>query len=158
VWSRPDGAVSGPPASGPPGYPTTLPVPYPPAPAAYLPAEPYPHTYPQQYVVMSGIGYGVDPTTGQPYSAKSKVTAGLLQLLPGFVFGLGGIGRLYAGNTTIGVVQLVATVVGWISFWCGFFLVIPFLIYGAIWLWFVIDGIVMLAGRPVDGQRLPLRP
>jgi len=55
-------------------------------------------------------------------------------------------------------VQLVATVVGWISFWCGFFLVIPFLIYGAIWLWFVIDGIVMLAGRPVDGQRLPLRP
>ena len=33
-----------------------------------------------------------------------------------------------------------------------------FLIYGAIWLWFVIDGIVMLAGRPVDGQGLPLRP
>jgi TM2 domain-containing membrane protein YozV len=152
-WSRPDQAVSGPPASGPPGYPATLPVPYPPAPAAYLAANPYQ----QQYVVM-GVGYGVDPVTGQPYSPKSKVTAGLLQLLPGFIFGLGGIGRLYAGNTTIGVVQLAATVLGWISFWCGFVLVLPFLIYGAIWLWFVVDGIVMLAGRPVDGQRLPLRP
>jgi TM2 domain-containing membrane protein YozV len=137
VWSQPDGA------------------------AAYAPAQPYPpyQTYPpQQYVVTSTMGYGVDPLSGQPYSAKSKVTAGVLQLLPGFLFSLGGIGRLYAGNTMIGVLQLVATLIGWVSFWCGFVLVIPFLLFAAIWLWFVIDGIVMLAGRPVDGQGLPLRP
>ncbi|MBV1852071.1 hypothetical protein KUA19_18205 [Catellatospora sp. NEAU-YM18] len=96
-------------------------------------------------------------------SDKSKVVAGLLQLLPGFFMGLGGIGRLYAGHTTVGILQICATVVGWISFWCGFFLnifvlFIPFLIYGAIWLWFVVDGVVLLAGNPVDGQGRPLRP
>ncbi len=169
AWSRPDGLVSGPPgsgppsypASGPPDYPVTLPVPYPPAPAAYPQAHPYAayHTYPPQPFVVTGMpGYGVDPFTGQPYSSKSKVVAGVLQLLPGFLFALGGIGRLYAGNTTMGVLQLVASVVGWISFWCGFALFFPFLLYAAIWLWFVIDGIVMLAGRPVDGQGWPLRP
>jgi hypothetical protein len=99
-------------------------------------------------------GYGADPAA---HSDKSKVTAGLLQLLPGFLVALGGLGRLYAGNTTLGVTQLVATVVGWLSFWCGFLLIVPFVISGAVWLWFVIDGIVMLAGRPVDGQGRPLR-
>jgi TM2 domain-containing membrane protein YozV len=74
-------------------------------------------------VVTGTVGYGADPLSGQPYSAKSKVTAGVLQLLPGFLFGLGGIGRLYAGNTVVGVLQLVATLVGWTAFWCGFLLV-----------------------------------
>jgi hypothetical protein len=27
-----------------------------------------------------------------------------------------------------------------------------------LWVWFVVDGIIMLAGRPVDGQGRPLRP
>ena len=92
------------------------------------------------------------------YSDKSKLIAGLLQLLPGLVFSLGGIGRLYAGNTTLGVLQLVATVVGWVAFWCGFLLVVPFLLWGAIWVWFVIDAVILFAGRPVDGQGRPLRP
>jgi TM2 domain-containing membrane protein YozV len=101
--------------------------------------------------------YAVDPLTGQPYSDKSKIVAGLLQLLPGFLLGLGGIGRLYAGNVGLGIAQLVATVVGWVSFWCGFIFIVPFFIYAAAWLWFVIDGIIMMAGQPVDGQGRPLR-
>ena len=91
------------------------------------------------------------------WSNKSKIVAGLLQILPGFVLGLGGIGRLYAGHTALGFIQLAATVVGWISFWCGFALFLPFFVFAAMWIWFVIDGIVLLAGRPVDGQGRLLR-
>jgi hypothetical protein len=115
----------------------------------------------QAAVVMVPVGF--DPVTGAPLSDKSKITAGLLQLLLGFVFALGGVGRLYAGHTTLGVIQLLASVVGWVMFWCGFLTVVlvvgivPFMIYGAIWLWFVIDGIVLMAGRPVDGQGRLLR-
>ena len=142
-----------------PGYQAPLPVPYPPAPASYPPAVTYPPvSYPpayQQYQQPAGFGY--DPLSGQPYSEKSKVIAGLLQLLPTIFFSLGGIGRLYAGNTTLGVVQIVASVIGWSAFWCGFLLLIPFALWGAIWLWFVIDAIIMFAGRPVDGQGRLLR-
>jgi hypothetical protein len=91
------------------------------------------------------------------YSSKSKAVAGLLQLVPGLFFALGGIGRLYAGHGTLGMIQLIASVIGWISLGCGFLLVIPFALSGIIWLWFVIDGIVLLVGHPVDGQGLALR-
>jgi hypothetical protein len=134
--------------SGPP-YTAGLPVPYSPQlPAPYPPA---PYTPP-------GYGYGVDPVTGQPYSDKSKMIAGLLQLLPGVLLGLGGIGRFYAGNVGLGVAQIIATVVGWISFWCGFVLILPLFIFAGVWLWFVVDGIVLLAGQPRDGQGRLLRP
>lgn len=123
-----------------PAYPQNLPAPY--SPPVYQPVP---------------MAYTVDPLTGQPFSDKSKITAGLLQLLPGFLFGLGGIGRLYAGNVGLGVAQLVATVFGWICFWCGFVLIVPFFLYAAAWVWFVVDGIVMMAGRPLDGQGRPLR-
>jgi TM2 domain-containing membrane protein YozV len=124
-----------------------------PLPAPYSPADAYPVTPYQQ----NPYPYGLEPLTGLPYSDKSKIVAGLLQLLPGFLMGLGGIGRLYAGNTTIGIVQLAATVVGWISFWCGFVTLVSFAFFGLIWLWFVIDGIVIMAGRVTDGQGRPLR-
>jgi hypothetical protein len=101
---------------------------------------------------------GFDPMTGQMYSDKSKVAAGLLQFLPGFLLGLGGIGRLYAGHTSLGTVQVVVSVFGWISFWCGFLLFFPFLIFVGTWLWAVVDGIIMLAGRTTDGQGRLLRP
>jgi TM2 domain-containing membrane protein YozV len=91
------------------------------------------------------------------WSDKNKIVAGLLQIVPGFLMGLGGIGRLYAGHTTLGVIQLAATVFGWISFWCGFVFVVPFLVFAAMWIWFVIDGIVLLAGRSLDGQGRLLR-
>jgi len=139
------------PMSGPPYYPAPL------SPAA----QPNPYGPAMPYGAVTPYGgpapYGVDPVTGLPMSDKSKVVAGVLQLLPGFLLGLGGIGRLYAGQTTLGVIQVVASVVGWVSFWCGFLLVLPFFITIGVWLWFVVDGIVMLAGHPADGAGRPLR-
>jgi hypothetical protein len=104
---------------------------------------------------MSGPGgYGL----ANPYvSDKSKLTAGLLQLMLGFFLGLGGVGRLYAGNTPIGVTQVVLSVIGWFSLCLGAALIFPLLIFAGLWIWFVIDGIIMLAGNPVDGQGRPLR-
>ncbi|SHN74269.1 hypothetical protein [Cryptosporangium aurantiacum] len=159
------------PASAPPhaGYPYSAPPnaggvqPYSAQPYSAAPysGQPYPGPHPPHYAPP--VGYGVDPITGLPYSDKSKLVAGLLQMLPGFFLGLGGIGRLYAGHTALGAVQIGATLVGWVSFWlavCLSFLLFPLLmfgVYGAMWLWFVIDGIVLLAGNPRDGQGRPLR-
>jgi TM2 domain-containing membrane protein YozV len=128
-------------------------MPYPPAAIPHPPgATPYP-----PLMVGHIAAYGIDPSTGLPLSDKSKLAAGLLQLIPGFLFALGGIGRLYAGHTALGIVQLFATLVGWISFWCGFATLVTFVVFFGCWLWFVIDGIVLLAGRPVDGTGRPLR-
>jgi TM2 domain-containing membrane protein YozV len=138
---------SGPPYSGPP-YPGQ-PYSGPPYPGLPYSGPPYP--------VVVAAPYGVDPMTGIPLSDKSRVAAGLLQLLPGFFFGVGGIGRLYAGHTAIGVIQLVASFVGWVSIVCGFLLVFPLLFTIGVWLWFVIDGIVLLAGRSTDSQGRLLR-
>jgi hypothetical protein len=152
-YSAPVSGTAQLPSAYPPVYHAPLPVPYPPAPASYPPV------YPPAY---QAAGFGYDPISGQPYSEKSKVIAGLLQLLPGIVFSFGGIGRIYAGNTTLGAVQMAASVVGWICFWCGilaniFVLFLPLVVYVGIWFWFVIDAIVIFAGRPVDGQGRLLR-
>ena len=80
--------------------------------------------------------YGRDPVSGFPYSDRSKVVAGLLQLFLPI-----GIGRLYAGHTGIGIAQLLLTV-----------------FFGLGVIWAFIDGIVILAGRPTDGKGRPLRP
>ena len=146
----PDPYQPPPPHSGPP-YAA---APYSGAPYSGVPYSPGPLSPVSPY---STAPYGVDPLTGHPLSDKSKVVAGLLQLLPAVTFGLGGIGRLYAGQTTLGVVQIVMTVVGWVSFWCGFLLIVPFFIFFCVWLWFVIDGVVLLAGRSTDGQGRLLR-
>ena len=149
-----------PPSSAAPGnYPVQpyQPQEYPPPPG--YPAQGYP-SYPAGYPTT---GYGptvpvpVDPLTGQPLSPKSKMAAGLLQLVPAIFFGFGGIGRLYAGNVALGVMQIAASIIGWISFACGFVLVFPFFITAGVWVWMVVDGIVMLAGRPLDGQGRVLR-
>jgi TM2 domain-containing membrane protein YozV len=148
---HPPAAPEAPPPWSVSGTPATVPMPVP-----YAPPP----------VSFGGYGtgaataeapFGYDPVTGRPYSDKSKVVAGLLQLLLGFMFALGGVGRLYAGNTGMGVTQIIASVVGWISFFCGFVLIVPWVISAAVWLWFVIDGIMLLAGRPVDGQGRALR-
>jgi TM2 domain-containing membrane protein YozV len=75
------------------------------------------------YGVSSQAPYGLHPVTGIPYSDKSKIVAGLLQILLPF-----GIGRFYIGDTRTGVLQLVVAVLT-----CG--------IGG---LWSLIDGILML--------------
>jgi TM2 domain-containing membrane protein YozV len=129
---------------------------------SYEPTDPYsggqqPWNPQPQYGPPPGYPpapYGYDQY-GQPLSDKSKVVAGLLQLLLGVFFSLGGVGRLYAGNTRLGVIQLVATVIGWFTLLCSGGLLFP--IITACWLWFVIDGIVLLAGNSRDGQGRLLR-
>jgi TM2 domain-containing membrane protein YozV len=79
--------------------------------------------------------FGREPVTGVPYSDRSKVVAGVLQLLLPC-----GVGRLYSGHTGIGVAQLLLT-----------------LFFGLGALWAFIDGIVILAGRPTDRFGRPLR-
>ena len=61
------------------------------------------------YGVSSQAPYGLHPVTGIPYSDKSKLVAGLLQIFLPF-----GIGRFYIGDTKTGVLQLLVTI-----FTCG---------------------------------------
>jgi len=84
--------------------------------------------------------YGRHPMTGEPYSEKSKVIAGLLQLLG--LFGILGIGRFYLGYTGLGVAQLLVGI-----FTCGI---------GAI-IWGIIDAILLLTDKVRDPQGRPLR-
>ena len=105
----------------PPGYGQ------PPAPYGFNPVAPF----------NPGAPYGVDPYTGMPFSDKSKLVAGLLQILVPL-----GIGRMYMGHTGVGVAQLLVTI-----FTCGL---------GSIWPF--IDGIVILVGSNVrDGQGRPMK-
>ncbi|MDG4801472.1 TM2 domain-containing protein [Micromonospora sp. WMMD980] len=73
----------------------------------------------------------------QGVSDKSKVVAGILQILLGGF----GAGRFYIGDTKTAVIQLVVSLVT-----CGF---------GAIW--GLVDGILLLVNGGVDGQGRPLR-
>ncbi|WP_155756260.1 TM2 domain-containing protein, partial [Streptobacillus moniliformis] len=72
--------------------------------------------------------FGIDPRTGLPYSDKSKLVAGLLQI---FLGGLG-IGRFYLGNAGMAIAQII----------------VVFVTFGFGGLWPLIDGIVLLAGQP----------
>ena len=142
----------------PPAYGQPAPPPYgeqaaPPPPAdgqqppPYAQQQPPPYGQPSGYPAAPGVPYGaspaapygVHPMTGIPYSDKSKLVAGLLQI---FIGGFG-IGRFYIGDTKTGVWQIVVTVLT-----CGI---------GA--LWGFIDGIIMLATDNVtDSSGRPLRP
>ncbi|MGV0850077.1 TM2 domain-containing protein [Mycolicibacterium phlei] len=110
----------------PPGH-------YPPPPGQYPPPGYPAYTDPT-------APYGRHPMTGEPYSEKSKVIAGLLQLIG--LFGIVGVGRIYLGYTGLGVAQLV---VGLLT--CGI---------GAV-IWGIIDAILILTDRVRDPQGLPLR-
>jgi TM2 domain-containing membrane protein YozV len=104
-----------------------------PRPACLHPAtQLYPQSYPQPYQQP----YAQPAVYFEPQmSDKSKVTAGVLQLV--FPFG---VGRFYTGDAGTGVAQLLVTI-----FTCGL---------GAIWSW--IDGIILLAngGTDSEGRRL----
>jgi TM2 domain-containing membrane protein YozV len=138
------------PYSGDPWQPPQPPQPtqpYQPPPPGYgYPVVPY------GGYVHPAAPFGVHPVTGRPYSDKSKATAGLLQLLLPLL-SICGVGRLYAGHVGIGLVQLIGMFVAW--FFSFFLIGIPFLI--GIWLWTVIDGIVILAGESTDGHGRLLR-
>lgn len=84
--------------------------------------------------------YGRHPVTGEPLSDKSKLVAGLLQLLG--MAGILGIGRIYLGETGLGIAQLV---IGLLT--CGVVAVV----------WGIIDAILILTDRVRDPQGRPLR-
>jgi len=113
----------------PPPDPTvpygTTPPPPPPPPPSPAPSPGYAGYTPPgvpagAYGISSQAPYGLHPGTGIPYSDKSKIVAGLLQILVPF-----GVGRFYIGDTGIGVAQLIVA-----FFTCG--------------LWSIIDGIIIL--------------
>lgn len=107
--------------------------PPPPTPTPMMPVAP-----PQQVAAFGdigspyGTGYALTSTAhahAHPMhvlkSDKSRVLAGMLNLIPP-----GGIGRLYLGYAAYGVLQMVLTIGT-----CGI-----------LYLWSLIDGIVMLSG------------
>lgn len=128
-----EGESSYPPPPQQPGYPH--PGQYPPPGAYPPPLSGYPPVY-----MDPAAPYGRHPMTGEPLSEKSKVVAGLLQLLG--LFGLVGIGRIYLGYTGLGIAQLV---VGLIT--CGL---------GAV-IWGIIDAVLILTDKVRDPQGRPLR-
>ena len=101
-------------------------------PPPYPPGPPSPYSYGP----VPGAPYGIHPGTGLPYSDKSKLVAGLLQVLVPL-----GIGRMYLGQVTLGVAQLVVTVVT-----CG---------AGAVWPF--VDGIILLVTDSRDAEGRVLR-
>lgn len=115
----------------PPPYGQGTPPPY------GQPGQPgYPVPPPGAYGVSSTTPYGIHPVTGIPSSDKSKIVAGLLQILLPL-----GIGRFYIGDNRTGVLQLVVTLVT-----CGI---------GALWPF--IDGIIILATDSKDANGYMLR-
>ena len=109
---------------------------YPP-PGSYPPPGQYP---PPGYYFDPAAPYGRHPLTGEPLSDKSKIVAGLLQLFG--LIGIVGIGRIYLGDTKLGVIQLV---VGLVT--CG---------VGAV-IWGIVDAILILTDRVRDPAGRPLR-
>ena len=107
------------------GYPQGAPGAYPGGPGGYVP--------PGTFTGDPNAPYGYDPF-GRPYSDKSKIVAGVLQLFLGTL----GIGRFYTGHIGMALGQL---------FTCG-----------GLGIWALIDGIMLLAGNnATDSQGRVLR-
>jgi len=137
----PDGQPTPPPYGQAPTPPPYGQAPTPPPPAygqqpSYGQQQAYPPGPGAPWGASPAAPYGVHPVSGIPYSDKSKLVAGLLQILIPL-----GIGRFYIGDTKTGVWQLVVTVLT-----CGL---------GALWPF--IDGIILLATDSVDAEGRPLR-
>lgn len=113
-----------------PGYPGQMPPGYGQQPPTYVTAVPG--------FVDQSAPFGRDPMTGEPYSDKTKTTAGLL----GIFLGGFGAGRFYLDQPGVAIAQIAVT---WLT--CGI---------GAIWPF--IDGILMLTGSVRDKYNRPLRP
>ena len=132
--------------SAPPGQ---FPGPYPPGqypPPLYPPGQYPPGQYPPAGFDPAAP-FGRHPLTGEPFSDKSKVVAGLLQLL-GLV-GVVGIGRIYLGYTTLGITQLIGGVVlGIVT--CGIGFIVPVI-------WGIIDATLILTDKVRDPAGRPLR-
>lgn len=120
-WQGPPPGPGTPPGGPPPGFSG-----YPGAPPGYAGGPPgYPGYDPQ-------APYGRNPQ-GEPYSDKSRLTAGLLELFLGHF----GVGRFYLGDNGIGLAQLLT---------CG-----------GCYVWALVDAIMMLSGSVRDKYGRPLR-
>lgn len=92
---------------------------------------------------------GDDPGGRRPAAPRSRIVAGLLQLVPGGLIMFGGLGRLYAGHRQLGIAQVVTSALAWTMFWCGYLVAWPIALPAlAAWLWFVIDGVELLRCPP----------
>jgi len=127
-----------PPFYPPPNYPPPY---YPP------PNLPPPYYPPPGFSPDPAAPYGRNPMTGEPFSDKSKVVAGLLQLL-GLV-GVLGVGRLYLGYTTLGILQLVGGLVLGLAT-CGIGFIVPVV-------WGIVDAVLILTDKVRDPSGRPLR-
>ncbi len=137
----------GPGENPPPYYPPPsgqFPPPYYPPPSGKFPP---PYKPPPEFNTDQPAPYGRHPLTGEPFSDKSKVIAGLLQLL-GLV-GVLGIGRIYLGNTTLGITQLLGCLVFGIVT-CGIGFIVPVI-------WGIIDAVLIFTDRVRDSAGRPLR-
>ncbi len=135
-----------PPPYGPPGYdpPPYGPPPYGPPIGGFPPPLSYP---PPGFYPDPAAPYGRHQFTGEPLSDKSKLLAGLLQLL-GLV-GLLGIGRIYLGYTRLGITQLVGCLaIGILT--CGFGFIVAIV-------WGIIDAVLILSDKVRDPYGRPLR-
>lgn len=158
------GAESTPPPLGPPAYyrppPGQFPPPagqFPPPPPQYPPPPghfPPPLNFPPP-MPYPALGFYPDPAapfgrhsfSGEPLSAKSKVVAGLLQLLG--LFGFLGIGRIYLGYTGFGIAQLLGGLtIGVLT--CGIGFIVPVV-------WGIIDAVLIFSDRVRDPEGRPLR-
>ncbi|KPI25525.1 hypothetical protein OV320_7000 [Actinobacteria bacterium OV320] len=122
----PQDAAPGQPGPGPYGYPQpSQPYPgyaHPGYPGPGYPGPGYPgggYIPPGTFTGDPQAPYGYD-LMGRPYSEKSKIVAGVLQL----TLGSFGVGRFYMGDVGIGLAQL---------FTCG-----------GLGIWALIDGIILL--------------
>ena len=145
----PEGAPAPPVPPAEPGYAPPAAQPPPPGPppsgnaeGTYAPGGYPPGSYPPGGYQAPPVGYGYPAAYAygpDPY-AKSKIAAGLL----GIFLGGFGIHRFYLGYTTIGIVQIIVTVLT-----CGL---------GAIW--GLVEGIMILTGAEqfrADAEGRPLR-
>jgi TM2 domain-containing membrane protein YozV len=79
-------------------------------------------------------------------SDKSRLVTTLLCGIPGLIFGIGGIHRLYLGKMGTGVTMLVLSILGWAT--CWLFVGIFFLV--GVWIWSLVDFIFAVSGKMKD--------
>lgn len=120
-YGYPQGQQGGQPGYGYPQQPGQAGYGYPQGQQGYAPP-------PGTYTGDPNAPYGYDPM-GRPYSEKSKIVAGVLQLFLGTL----GVGRFYTGHTGMALGQL---------FTCG-----------GLGVWALIDGIMLLAGNDATDSR-----